>query len=72
VQEKLRHNEIGAPSRVGTFLGLHLDFIPTRNGVSYNLFSTLADYIEQKQSNVQLVVLNEISKSVQRPYELTT
>ena len=60
------------PNRVDGFSYSHSNYPLTRGGVSYNLFFPIADFIEQKQSKVQFVVLNEISKSVQRPCELTT
>jgi hypothetical protein len=51
---------------------IRIAYSVAQGGVSYNLFFPIADYIEQKQSKVQFVVLNEISKSVQRPCDLTT
>jgi len=41
-------------------------FIVTQGGVSHNLLFPLADYIEQKQSSVLIVVWDKINKSMQR------
>ena len=73
MRDNLAHKDFSeTPNRVSVLLHSHDYFTLTRGGVSYNLFFPNADFIEQKQSKVQFVVLNEISKSMQYPCDLIT
>ena len=73
MQNYTKHTDsFEAPTRVDVSIYLHSLLTLTRLGVSLELLFPPTDYIESKQSSVQFVVLNEISKSTQCPYDLTT